>query len=191
MWRSGNLTIRLGTRSDLPDISAMLEDEEVARWLWFGPNSPEMTEAFFGPFLDGQQDDPEPANAVFIVEEDGKFVGQAAVVQVAMSPDGYEIGYQFVKTAWGRGLGKRVARFLTAYAVSVKRAYRIQADCLAGNAGSVAILKGLGLKQEGLKRGFRLMRGERHDELTFGASVSRISTGMQSVSWARAIWNRF
>ena len=180
-WDNGAERYRFATFADLADFATMLADPEVGRWLWFTPAPPGMIEMFFKPFIDTQTRELEqnvvPHTAVFVVEgQDGTFLGQGASLAVAGSPDGFEIGFQLREAAWGRGVGTRLAQFLTAYAVHRCGAYRIEGACLEGNAGSQAILSKLGLGREGARPGYRLRAGERHTEVLYGAVVSDLDS---------------
>lgn len=178
-WTLDQETFRFGTRNDIEAIATMLSDPEVGRYLWFTPIEPEGVAEYFGPFFDNQKQVLErgesPPTAVFTVfDGDGAFLGQGAVVEVAGSPGGYEIGFQLPRAAWGRGVGTRLARFLCSYAVCVLDAFRIEASCLEGNAGSRRLLEKMGLELEGRKVDYRLKEGVRHSELIYGARVEAL-----------------
>lgn len=178
-WTHETERYRYATREDLPAFVRLLSDPEVGRLLWFTPLPAEAVGAYFGPFLDGQTRElgagEAPRSAVFVVEDlRGDFLGQGAIVPVAMSPDGYEIGFQLTRAAWGRGVGTRLGRFLCAYAIEVCKAYRIEAGCLEGNAASAALLGKLGLRLEGTRPGYRLKEDVRHTELCFGREVAEL-----------------
>ena len=116
-----------------------------------------------------------PPTAVFSVEDAaGVYLGEGAVVPVEDSPGGFEIGYQLCRSAWGRGVGTRLGWFLTAYAVRVRGAHRVQAGCLEGNLGSRSILERVGMTLEGRRPGYRLRDGVRHTQLDYGALVSEL-----------------
>ncbi len=180
-WTVGDVRIRFASFDDLAHVVDMLADPEVARWLWFTPAPPEAFEQFFTPLFDAQDaelaDGVMPTNSVFIVEDvDGAFLGEGACVSVAGSPGGCEIGFQLRREAWGRGVGTRLGQFLVAYAVHCRDAYRLEANCLEGNAGSRALLEKLGLVLEGTRPGFRLRDGVRHTELLYGIRVAELDT---------------
>lgn len=182
---------RYARPADIATITRMLADEEVGRWLWFVPAPETSLDAFFRPFVDGQweslADAKTPRNAVFIVEDaDGAFLGQGAAVAVDGSPRGFEIGYQLPREAWGQGVGTRLAEFLIAWAVHEHDAFRIQAGCLEGNAGSRTILERLGLSLEGTRIDYRLKGEARHTELEYGARVSELGEELLERAKARA-----
>ena len=180
-WTHETERYRFATRADIPAFADLLSDAEVGRWLWFTPVPPGGVEAYFGPFLDRQARElagrETPLTAVFVVEDlSGEFLGQGAVVAIEASPHGYEIGFQLMRSAWGRGVGTRLGQFLCAYAIERCDAYRIEAGCLEGNSGSVALLRKLGLQLEGTRPGYRLKENVRHTELCFGSEVHRLDT---------------
>ena len=162
------LALRIGDISASPDARP-------------SPHAPKGVEAYFGPLLDRQAKElaegETPQTTVFTVEDShGAFLGQGAVVPVEASPKGYEIGFQLVRTAWGRGVGTRLGQFLCAYAIVRCDAHRIEGGCLEGNTGSAALLQKLGLRIEGTRPGYRLKEDIRHSELCFGSEVSRLDT---------------
>jgi RimJ/RimL family protein N-acetyltransferase len=172
-----NERYRLAEDRDLAPIVSMLTDSEVGRWLWFTPGTPEMFETFFAPLIEAQTREiatgAEPNNAVFVVEDgDGAFLGQGAALPVDGSPDGFEIGFQLTRAAWGRGVGTRLGQYVCAYAIHQRDAYRVEGACLEGNLGSRKILEGLGLRLEGTRTDYRLRDGVRHTELLYGARAS-------------------
>lgn len=178
-WTSEGERYRYAEEGDIPAIFEMLSDPEVGRWLWFMPASAEAITDFFTPLLVEQtrilESGETPQTAVFVVENaKGEFLGQGAVIAVVGSPGGFEIGYQLCRKAWGRGVGKRLAWFLTAYAVHCCKAYRVEASCMQGNEGSQRILESLGLRSEGAKPGYRLKDDKRHTELFYGAEVETL-----------------
>ena len=180
-WTHQTERYRYATRDDLPAFAELLADPEVGRWLWFTPLPEGGLEGFFGPFLDKQAKElaagERPLTAIFSVENlEGEFLGQGGVVGIDMSPRGYEIGFQLMRRAWGRGVGWRLGQFLCAYALVHGDAYRIQGGCLEGNTGSISLLQKLGLQLEGTMPGFRLKGEDRHTELCFGNLAEHLDT---------------
>jgi len=118
-------------------------------------------------------------------------LGHGAVVAIEASPQGYEIGFQLMRSAWGRGVGMRLGQFLCAYAIERCDAYRIEAGCLEGNAGSAALLRKLGLQLEGTRPGYRVKENVRHTELCFGSEVQRLDrAALRRVAEATGLGSR-
>lgn len=175
-FAAGDEHYRFARPTDLAAIFSMLADPEVGRWLWFVPAPEAALRSYFRPLIDAQwqslADATPPSTAVFVVEDaQGAFLGQGATVAVEGSAGGFEIGYQLPREAWGRGVGLRLAEFLVAWAVRNHGAHRIQAGCLAGNAGSRRLLERLGLVLEGTRPEYRCKGDVRHDECEYGILV--------------------
>ncbi len=180
-WTHTTERYRYATRADFPAFDELLSDPEVGRWLWFTPLPPDGVAQFFGPLVDRQLEQlangERPLTAVIVVEDEhGGFLGQGAVVEVPMSPNGFEIGFQLMQRAWGRGVGTRLGQFLCAYAIEYGGAFRIEGECVEGNAGSAALLTKLGLRLEGTRPAYRLKEETRHTALFFGNEVERLDT---------------
>ena len=180
-WTHETERYRYANREDIPAFAELLSDPKVGRWLWFTPIPLDGVGEYFGPLLDRQASEiaagEPPLTAVFTVEDlSGGFLGQGAVVAVDASPNGFEIGFQLMRKAWGRGVGARLGQFLCAYAIEIGDAYRIEGECLEGNTGSATLLQKLGLQLEGTRPGYRLKKDVRHTELHFGSEVHRLDT---------------
>ena len=187
------MQIRFGTEheryryarpADIDRFVAMFEDPDVGRWLWFLPETPENLWSFFATYVNAQWEalgnQQAPASGEFVIEDaDGNYLGNAAAVAVEGSSGGFEIGFQLAREAWGRGVGTRVAEFVTAWAIHCHDAYRIQGSCLEGNAASRKILESLGLQLEGTRPDFRRKADVRHTELLFGARVTDLDRGLR------------
>jgi RimJ/RimL family protein N-acetyltransferase len=174
---------RYARPTDLGTIVDMLLDEEVGRWLWFVPASRPTLESYLRPLIEQQwqslADGKTPTAAVFVAEDaEGTYLGQLGAMAVEGSPGGFEIGFQLLESAWGRGVGTRAGQFLAAWAIHAHGAYRIEGRCLEGNEGSQAILTKLGLQREGRRPGYRLKGDVRHTELEFGAEVEHLDRGL-------------
>ena len=179
-WCAGPERYRYATTRDLQPIGAMLSDPKVGQWLWFAPMSAEGAIGYFRPLVEQQQAQLKvgelPDAVCFSVDdaESGDFLGQGAIVAVAGSDRGFEIGFQLTQKASGRGVGTRLSHFLCSFGVQGLDAYRVQGACLAGNRASAALLRNLGLQHEGTLVDYRVRDGVRHSELRFGARVQAL-----------------
>ena len=152
----------------------MLVKEKVCRWLFFGPNTPEVTHAYFLPFVEenalARAEERMPAHFVFTIRDlkTGTFIGQCALVAEELSPGAYLVGYQIDDPYWNKGIGSEAAAFLVWFAFRKAGAYRLNADTAAGNTGSVRVLKNAGFVPEGQQRKYWHAKGGYHDRLLFG-----------------------
>lgn len=179
-WMSPTLTFSYITLEDLAPISEMLAKETVCRWLFFGPNTPEVTQAYFLPFVDEHTlalaEKRMPGHFVFTVRnrETGEFIGQCALLAEDFSPGAYLVGYQIDDPFWNRGIGSEVVTFLVWFAFRIAGAYRLNADTAAGNRGSVRVLEKGGFVAEGRQRKYWHARGGYHDRLLFGLLAEEV-----------------
>ncbi|MCA9662589.1 MAG: GNAT family N-acetyltransferase [Myxococcales bacterium] len=167
-----DLEIRYATPADIADVADMLAMPEVCEHVFFGPNSREETEAYFGPDIAAAEAalarGARPDAHEFVIRRGGAFVGQCACVPVAFGAGNYAIGYQLLPTYWRQGIGGWAGEFLLWFGLEVLGARRLSAECLATNAGSIRILERCGLAREGLQRAYFRSRGRDHDQLLFG-----------------------
>jgi len=179
-WTSPALTFSYLTFEDLAPISKMLSKETVCQWLFFGPNTPEVTHAYFLPFVDenilAHAEERMPAHFVFTIRDrkTGTFIGQCALVAEDYSPGAYLVGYQIDDPYWNKGIGSEAATFLVWFAFRIAGAYRLNADTSAGNLGSVRVLEKAGFVTEGRQRKYWHARGGDHDRLLFGLLAEEV-----------------
>ncbi|MBN1194529.1 MAG: GNAT family N-acetyltransferase [Methanomicrobiaceae archaeon] len=191
-WSSERLIYTFCARADLTEIAGMLAKPTVCKWLFFGPNAPEATHAYFEPLIDGMAEDlaagTRPKSNVFTVrtrpeppgdgpEDKGGFVGQCALLGDDFSEGAYLIGYQLDDTQWRKGYGTEMFRFLVWFAFTIAGAYRLNGDCSSGNAASVKIMERCGFVLEGLQRKYWHVRSEKHDHLIYGLLAEDLPEG--------------
>ena len=180
-WEGTLLDFSFLVKEDIPRIADMLAKETVCRWMFFGPNAPEVTESYFSPLAEdiekalnaGRQ--PEALVFTLTDRRSGDFAGQAALLPVDYSGGAYLIGYQLDDTVWGRGFGKEAARFLCHYGINIMRSHRISGDCVSGNDASREIMLALGFAEEGVQKNYWHKRGRFFDNLIFGLTASGVS----------------
>ena len=179
-WASPTLTFSYITLEDIAPISEMLAKETVCSWLFFGPNTLDITSAYFLLFVDEKSralsEKRKPYHFVFTIrnQETGVFIGQCALLAEDLSPGAYLVGYQIDDPFWNRGIGSEVVTFLVWFAFRIAGAYRLNADTAAGNHGSVRVLEKGGFVPEGRQRKYWHARGGYHDRLLFGLLAEEI-----------------
>ncbi len=170
----------------------MLAKNSVCRWLFFGPNSPETTIAYFSPLIE-QVSAPVgrgliPESPVFTIRERdfGRFAGQCALLPVDFSPGTYLIGYQIDDPFHGMGFGTEACEFLVYYAFTFTGACRLNGDAAYGNTASWRIMEKCGFVLEGRREKYWHARGEYHDQVLYGLlkeSVEESFSNYLSKKW--------
>lgn len=183
-WTSPTLTFSYITFRDIASMSEMFAKETVCNWLFFGPNTPEVTHTYFLPFVNENAralvKKELPRHFVFTIRErkTGVFIGQCALIAEDLSFGAYRVGYKIDDLFWKRGIGSETATFLVWFAFRIAGAYRLNADTAAGNLGSVKVLKKAGFVVEGRQRKYWHARGGYHDRLLFGLLAEEVEDGM-------------
>ena len=179
-WTSPTLSFSYVALEDITPITEMLAKESVCRWLFFGPNTPEVTHAYFLSFVEENAlaltEKILPRHFVFTIRnhETGAFIGQCALIAEDLSPGAYLVGYQIDDPFWNRGIGSEAVTFLIWFAFRIAGAYRLNADTAAGNRGSVRVLEKGGFVPEGQQRKFWHAQEGYHDRLLFGLLAEEV-----------------
>ena len=83
--------------------------------------------------------------------------------------DRAELGYWLGRRAWGHGYGREAARAVLDFGFDVLRVHRVFAQHLDGNDRSAALLRAIGMRFEGTRRGHIKRKGAHRD--LFGYAV--------------------
>ena len=80
-----------------------------------------------------------------------------------------EVGYDLAHAFWGQGIGSEAVQAVLAFGFTELNLNRIEAATIADNHESVNLLKKLGFRLEGLRRGYSWEEdGTFHDSAMFG-----------------------
>lgn len=80
-----------------------------------------------------------------------------------------EVGYDLARAFWGQGIGSEAVRAVLHFGFTQLNLNRIEAATIADNHESVNLLKKLGFRLEGLRRGYSWEEdGTFHDSAMFG-----------------------
>ena len=79
-----------------------------------------------------------------------------------------ELGYWIAVPAWGHGYATEASEALCDYGFTRLGLHRIEARHVAGNPASGAVMRKLGMQQEGVLRGYKVKWDTLHDLVVYG-----------------------
>ncbi|MDZ4728779.1 MAG: GNAT family N-acetyltransferase [Xanthomonadales bacterium] len=155
----------------MDDAAAMLEilsDEETVRY-WGRPVMTELQQAqdYTRENLRWMED----GHCLYWgIEEkaSGKMIGTCTLFKLDSTNRRGEIGYLLNRVYWHLGLMSEAMESVIAYAFTVLKLHRLEADTDPGNAASIRILEHFGFEREGLFRDRWLVNGVWCDSLMLG-----------------------
>ena len=127
----------------------------------------------------------------FAVTHDGVLVGQITVSTVVRGAfDSASVGYWIDERVAGRGVMSTGLALVLDHCFGVVGLHRVQADVRPENAASLAVVRRLGLREEGLHRRYLYIDGAWRDHLAFallaedvpGGVLSRLTAGPPATS---------
>ena len=137
------LILRLPTRADIPDIHAMLTDEETLRYWSFGPHKTlAETEAWVMPVIV----DPVGCAFDFFIEMDGRIVGKLGCWRVP------EIGYLLHRAYEGKGIASEAMSAFISHMRGRRASDHLMADVDPANMRSKRLLEKHGFRHTGFSR---------------------------------------
>lgn len=158
------LVLRELALEDAPAVQAWAADPEVARYMPWGPNTPEETEAFLRGVVPTRWETPRRTFELGVVlRASGGLVGACGIRIRSPEDRVADLGYAFRRDAWGQGLATEAARALVEFGFRTLRMHRIWATCHVDNARSARVLEKVGMQHEGRLRENVLKNGAWRD----------------------------
>ncbi|WP_432564961.1 GNAT family N-acetyltransferase [Kineococcus sp. SYSU DK003] len=162
------LLLREFTTDDFEAVHAYAADPEVCRHVSWGPNTVEQTREFLEEMVAASSRDARDS-WTWAVTDAGAVLGACSVTVTSREHRRGEMGYVLARSAWGRGYATEAAAAVLAFAWTALGLERVEATCRPGNTASAAVLRRVGMQQEGLLRSHLVIRGRREDSLLFAA----------------------
>ena len=108
---SVNLTLRPFEQVDIPELSQMLADPEIARYLFSGTTlSAAQAETFINSHFASKEDD-EFGMGTIVERATEKFVGFAGLIQSSyLDGNDLELGFAIARNAQGKKYGKEIGK---------------------------------------------------------------------------------
>ena len=157
--RTERLLLRGFTQGDFDDVHAYATDDEVVRYMDWGPNTLAETQAALDRWFEADKHWPR-ADVNLAIEHlaDGKVIGSIRLGVRDEATRSGDLGYSIASAYWRRGLGTEAARAMLRAGFEVLNLRRIWAECDVRNAGSYGIMEKLSMRREAHFRKDRLGR---------------------------------
>jgi RimJ/RimL family protein N-acetyltransferase len=165
----GVVALRLEAERDIPEVLVAHDDDPRLYHSRGRPKPPTGAEL-------GRAIEEAPARRASGIDETltieraeppHTFLGQVIVHSIDWPDRRVEVGIWLAPDARGRGLGRRALRLATVWLLHEWELERIGLGTEPGNAAMIACAQAVGFKPEGVRRGHRLLRGQREDEAVF------------------------
>jgi ribosomal-protein-alanine N-acetyltransferase len=157
--RTERLVIREFRLDDEPAVHHYGSDEEVTRYLTWGPNSPTDTTAYLKRVALEAGREPRTSFTLAVATLEGELIGVANLAITGEASTG-ELGYVLSRESWGHGYATEVARRLINFGFDDLGLRRITATCHPDNLASARVLEKTGMHPEGIIRDHRQVLGE-------------------------------
>ena len=123
----------------------------------------------------------------FVVEVDNAFAGQVAVDPITWGATrSAQVGY-WIGSAWqGRGIMRLSVALVLDHLLGPVGLHRVEINVRPENERSLALCRGLGLREEGLRRGYMHINGAWADHVSF-AALAEEAHGPDGVAFQRRL----
>lgn len=157
---------------DVSSLFTVFSDENVVKYYDTDVYQSEEQAAKLIEFFNGRFAENAGIRWGIRLKESDALVGTCGFHSVNASMKSAGIGYEIASKYWGNGyVTEALAKVIEcafSEASPFDGLYRIQADTMDGNFASEAVLKKLGFKEEGIRRGAGYWKGGFHDLKCFG-----------------------
>jgi RimJ/RimL family protein N-acetyltransferase len=171
------LAVRELVPDDLQTMHSYASRPEVARYLMWGPNSLDETEASLASFVAAQKDTPRLVYELGISLLPGNDLVGALCLYLGDREvrNDAEVGFALHPDYWGQGYVTEAARLLLVEAFHGLGLRRIWATCDARNEASIGVLEKLQMRREGAFKARRSDKGAWVDEYSYAVLASEFS----------------
>ena len=162
------LILREFREEDWKEIHLYSSDEDVIRFMPWGPNTEEDTRNFVGRALREKGKVPRKEYHLVVTEKStGRLIGAVEITLGGHDDLQGMIGYCYSKRAWGQGYATEAAGALIKFGFEKLNLHRICAYCDVFNIASQRVLEKNGMRREGCFRKNSFIRGEWRDNYQY------------------------
>lgn len=162
------LLLRPFQMEDAPSVAALAGDASVAEMTLLIPH-PYVVRDAIDWFATHEDSFSSGKSAQFaITERAGGALAGAIGVDFMPRHAKAEIGYWIGRPFWGRGYATEAGRAVVRWAFASRGVERVESFCFTKNTASARVLEKIGLRREGLARGYVKKGSGRMDCVMFG-----------------------
>jgi RimJ/RimL family protein N-acetyltransferase len=166
--RTERLLLREFRQDDFDDVHAYATQPEVVRFMDWGPNTLDETQAFLDRSFEAQGRWPrDDVNLAVEHLAHGRVIGAIRLGVNKPAERSADIGYSFNRDYWRQGIATEAARALAGVAFGVLGFHRVWAWCDERNHGSYGVMEKLGMRREGRLLENVHVKGERRTSLLY------------------------
>lgn len=171
------LVLRPFTEDDYDVLHEMRSNEEVSRYLYSYPFSPERTHDFLQEKIAGASVDHEGQwlSAAATLRETGEVVADVALLWASDEHRQGEIGFVVHPAHQGMGYATEAARPLLAFGFEKLELHRVIGRLDARNDGSARVLEKLGMRREAHLVENEWIKGEWQSEIVYAVLADEFS----------------
>ncbi len=161
------LLLRPATEGDVSFVLTLFSRSETNRFSAYGDiSSPEEARRLFDAFIRPGGD--THFRLIADLRRTGEPVGTIGLYAYSELNRRAELGYDFLREHWGKGLTTEAVREVLRYAFEELKLNRVEATTDSENAASMRVLEKAGFRREGLLRQRHNYKGGYHDEAYWG-----------------------
>ena len=166
---TARLLLRPLRAEDLDDVHAYQAREDVTRYLYWEPHDREQSRAALERAMrrDGLREPGDGLVLAVVPHDVGRVVGQVSLALVSAEHRQGETGFVLHPGYQGRGYATEAAAVMLDLAFDHYRLHRVAGRCDPRNAGSIAVMRRLGMRQEAHFVHNEVFKGQWGDELVF------------------------
>lgn len=154
------LILREFEDEDWVAVHEYARDEEVSKYMEWGPNTEKETRNFVKGARTFRREDPRRHYEMAIYhKEDKKLVGGCGLTLFDGALRQAALGYTLHRGYWNQGIATEAASAMIRYGFEELGLHRIHATCDVLNVGSAAVMRKCGMRQEGHFLEERMIKG--------------------------------
>jgi RimJ/RimL family protein N-acetyltransferase len=162
------LLLREFRPEDFDDVHAYASLPEVCRFMEWGPNTLEQTQAFMDRNLGAQGAWPRDGVSLAMEQRaDGRVIGSIRLTVSDRPNLTGDFGYTLGSAHWRRGYATEASRAMVEAGFRALGLHRLWADCDPENVGSWGVMEKLGMRREAHHRANKLIKGEWRDSYLY------------------------